>query len=885
MDQKDYQKRAINSLHLYYNKCNEKNDSRIAYEEITEETLGVSVKYTPIKGFADIPYICLRMPTGAGKTYMACFAIREATEELLHKESGVVLWLVPSNPIKNQTLKALQDRCHAYRKKLDEFYKEVNVVDILEARTVTRANMDNALTIIVSTMQALRIEDTDGRKIYESAGELLEHFQGIPEYILNSLEKNEGGVFKKSLANALFLRRPIIIVDEAHNARTDLSFEVLARFNPSTIIEFTATPNTTDSPSNILHSTSAAELKAEGMVKVPILIETKENWQEIITMAITRLNSLAKLASIERTKTKEYIRPVMLIQAEPNRAGKSSVTPTIVKDYLINEARINKDEIAIATGEINELNGIDIMSDRCPVKYVITVHALREGWDCPFAYVLCSVAEMRSSTAIEQILGRIMRMPNGIAKTDKILNQSYAYVTSSDFFSVANSLENALIQSGFNKMEAKDYIKKDKFIQQEFNFDDEGHININPLGFSTIIMREKPDLEKVDPLIKEKITYDETNSTFTVYGEFTQKDAEIISDCFLREESKYMVRKLQETINTTQEMEDVQKAPFERKIEFNIPGLSILVGDQIEMFEESFFLNRKWDILDYESKITTLEYSEPSIYGKVGEVDVDNKGQVKSRFITDLQEDLILVSTGKSGWTISDLTIWIDKRISHPDISTMKSIPYINAIIIYLIENRKIDIDQLVNDRYRLKKAIEEKIALNRNNAKEGSYQLTLFGENSPVVVDETIGFDFKSNFYPANSYYDGGYEFSHHYYEHVGELKNQGEEFECAQYIDSLGDIEYWIRNLPRKEGSFWLQTSTDKFYPDFVCKLKDGRYMAVEYKGGDRYNNTDSIEKRNLGEIWEKRSGGKCLFVMPTMKDYAAIKRHIEENPIISI
>lgn len=84
-------------------------------------------------------------------------------------------------------------------------------------------------------------------------------------------------------------------------------------------------------------------------------------------------------------------------------------------------------------------------------------------------------------------------------------------------------------------------------------------------------------------------------------------------------------------------------------------------------------------------------------------------------------------------------------------------------------------------------------------------------------------------------------------------------------------------MRNPVRRPGqSFWLQTSTDKFYPDFVCKLKDGRILVVEYKGGHLWND-ESKEKKALGELWAMRSGGACLFVMPTDEDYEAIQRVI--------
>jgi len=50
----------------------------------------------------------------------------------------------------------------------------------------------------------------------------------------------------------------------------------------------------------------------------------------------------------------------------------------------------------------------------------------------------------------------------------------------------------------------------------------------------------------------------------------------------------------------------------------------------------------------------------------------------------------------------------------------------------------------------------------------------------------------------------------------------------------------------------------------------LKDGRALVVEYKGKDRYDNTDSEEKRAIGAVWASRSGGLCLFEMPTDVDF---------------
>lgn len=93
-------------------------------------------------------------------------------------------------------------------------------------------------------------------------------------------------------------------------------------------------------------------------------------------------------------------------------------------------------------------------------------------------------------------------------------------------------------------------------------------------------------------------------------------------------------------------------------------------------------------------------------------------------------------------------------------------------------------------------------------------------------------------------------------------------EEFKCAQFIDELAEVKYWVRNLARKSSS--LQTLTDWFYPDFIALLQDGRCLAVEYKGQHLW--ADAEDKRAVGAVWESRSGGRCLFIMPTEENFEA-------------
>jgi type III restriction enzyme len=158
----------------------------------------------------------------------------------------------------------------------------------------------------------------------------------------------------------LALHRPLVIVDEAHNARTDLSFSTLKRFAPSCILEFTATPDTVDYPSNVLHTVSAAELKAEGMIKLPIYLESQQDWRVAISQAIAKRNELEAIARLERSDTGEYLRPIVLLQAQPTYKNKLSVNVETVKECLLKDNHILEDQIAIATGDNNEITNIDL---------------------------------------------------------------------------------------------------------------------------------------------------------------------------------------------------------------------------------------------------------------------------------------------------------------------------------------------------------------------------------------------------------------------------------------------------------------------------------------------------------------------------------------------
>src|SRR5690606_28868834 len=146
------------------------------------------------------------------------------------------------------------------------------------------------------------------------------------------------------------------------------------------------------------------------------------------------LQRRAHLETLAPAEAPDYLRPILLIQAENNG---QTATVDVVHKHLVDNEHIPPEQIKIATGDQRQLDDVDLFDPTCQVRVIVTKDALKEGWDCSFAYVLCSLTQQRSGTAIEQLLGRVLRMPYARKRTQDELNRAYAHVVSPSFGMVA----------------------------------------------------------------------------------------------------------------------------------------------------------------------------------------------------------------------------------------------------------------------------------------------------------------------------------------------------------------------------------------------------------------------------------------------------------------
>lgn len=895
---KTYQQQVLDSIEAYFKAGHELPSPSIAFTATTERLWGRGNAYNPLSGFpADMPYFCLRVPTGGGKTWLAAKSVQLANTHLLRCEHSVILWLVPSKPIREQTLRALRDRLHPYHTALREA-GPITVMDLDEAKSVTRATLDTSTTIIVATRQAFQVEDEESRKVYQSSGALMHHFDNLsPTQRDGLLSEGEGAerTTPCSLANVLRLRRPFVVVDEAHNSRTELAFDMLARFRPSGVMELTATPDLERTPSNVLHSVSAAELKAEEMIKLPVVLETEPNWQQCLADAIGRRDALHKLADEERRAGEDYLRPIVLIQSEPRRAGVETLDFEKVRQELISNHGIPAGEIVVATGEEKGLEQIDadyklgIADPSCPVKFVITQKALAEGWDCPFAYILVSMASLSSATAVEQLLGRVLRQPGASHRQAKALNQSYAFVVSRNFAETAGALRDRLVAgAGFERREVTEFVIAAK--AEQARLDLEGHAGRVVVRPVAITLTEKPDLRSVPKPVRDKVSWDGKLNTLTISTPLTEDEAEVLKASVSSETAAAAIVEAAEISRTT--AIEFFQTPAELGERFRIPQLALRVQGELQLFDDPEVLEYPWDLSTYDAAPTGDDLTALGAGLKVsegGEIDVDDEsGKVVSRFLPDLQRDLGLVYQPEN-WDEVRLATWLCRNLPEPSLTHASKQAFVAKWLTTLLLRDGFTLARANLQKFLIRNLLEARIRELRRQAVRKAFQQTLFGDDaaSRVAVTDQYAFEFHAQAYAPSRDYDGRFghfDFRKHFYGRIGDFDSK-EEFECACWLDiqaQQGRIQFWVRNLVRREGSsFFLQKADGRFYPDFLCQLpgtadKPGAILAVEYKGADRWTAVE--DDRLIGGLWANMSEGRCRFVMVKDKRWEGIEEQLK-------
>lgn len=407
-----------------------------------------------------VPHVCFKVPTGGGKTFLAVKALVG-----LNRPPGLALWVMPTRAIYEQTRDALRDKAHPYRQILDQ--ASGGRVKLLEKdERFTPNDVADGWCIMLLMLQASNRQI--GREqllMNRNAGRYRPFFPDRDDPPANDLlleehpdlERNEeDGPVIHSLTNVLKMLRPVVILDEAHKAygrqAADQYARAISNFNPSLVIELSATPKR--GISNLLVDIAGTELKDEEMIKSPVQVTPVPeaiDWRDTLREAHSELERLADEATDLDMSEGRYIRPIAVVRAERtgrNQQDNIRVHALDVRDYLTGELEVPEYAIRIKSSETDELGREDLLSKDSQVRWIITKDALKEGWDCSFAYMLVLLDKTQAPTAITQLVGRVMRQPEARLTSREMLNQCYVYCWTTDVSKAVQQVKNGLENEG-----------------------------------------------------------------------------------------------------------------------------------------------------------------------------------------------------------------------------------------------------------------------------------------------------------------------------------------------------------------------------------------------------------------------------------------------------
>lgn len=842
----------------------------------------------------DLPCVCLRIPTGGGKTVLAAHAVPLLAREWAAVDAPVAVWLVPSDAIRQQTLKALQTPGHPYRAALVDAYGQGLRVCMLEdVAQIAPPEWGRNAVVVVASIQSFRIEDAGQRNVYSFSESFEPHFRGVDERALSHLRalpdalvtpedvaRDTTGVLagfagqpRWSLANWLALHQPLLIVDEAHTTKTDKSFTALQRLNPSFILELTATPIA--SKTNVLYHVSAQELAAENMIKLPIVLaEHPEGWPAAVFGAVQTQRKLEAEALKDEAAGAGYVRPIVLFQAQ--NTGEE-MPPEKLRDYLIDELKLPANQVVVATGKERGLDDIHLAARDCPVRYVITVQALREGWDCPFAYVLCSLQKLSSATAVEQLLGRVLRMPYAARRGREALNRAYAHVCAAEFSQAAHALADRLIEHmGFEALDVASMIASQSSLPLWGN-DLEPNQALTPVKQAPIAtnfesIAATPELLAA-PGVQQRAVAGVAQVVVT--GHISQ-DTEALLLAQVRGAKKQ--EQVREQVAQHNALVAAQAAPASRSVPFApLPTLGYRLDAQAPLWP----LEREAVLDAVELDLLTPQAVQLPGFQVAQESDIFEIGMDGARVALRSAGSAQMAMDWESSSIDADTLVgWLDQSLfKAPELAGLTQSQrraYLAAVVNHQLHGCGVPLVVLAQARFKLARAIEAHVGDLREAATRRAFQQQVLGlgDGSAWLIEPDWAHPhvFEPGRYPApvNSRYGGRYQFSKHYFPVLADLKDGGQEFQCAQLIDRHSKVRHWVRNLDTAPCGFGLPTSRGRFYADFVAELADGRVALLEFKGPLQHEPYE-LEKRQVGELWARSSGGKAVFGWLTFEGLA--------------
>jgi type III restriction enzyme len=842
MEPNGYQKKVLNRLRDYLRLLDARSPAD-AYRALWEsrdvriDLLGEGMP--PYRdAIKNVPHICFKVPTGGGKTFLAACSVKYIKDAMVRGGEGAVVWLVPSDTILEQTLANLRNVNHPYRGQLQkDFPAGVEVYSkeqLLGGQNFqSPVSVQEHLSVFVLSYDSFRTNKKDGRRAFRE-NERLRDFPvsaALPE-----------GADETSLVNAINVLNPIVIVDESHHAAGQLSIEMLRNFNPRFILDLTATPREN---SNIIAFAEASELKKANMVKLPLIVYNRPDKKDVMFDAIQLRAHIERQAITEEAAGGKYIRPIVLFQAQP-RGKEDAATFRKLKEQLVEDG-IPAEQIAVKTADVNELKNVDLLSRECEIRYIITVNALKEGWDCPFAYILATLANKTSKVDVEQIVGRILRQPYATRHEQPLLGNAFVLTCSNEFAATLDGIVQALNAAGFSKKDmriAKESPQTDpivyptpepqRWLLHEGDDDDDGSDFLDDYSGAIGTALEQAPSASIENMLAQAVA--QTREY--------EREAE-------ESEKLGYLGGLEGTMKNQYKVNEAFRAEV---VALRIPQFCFATEPDLFCSESYAKLNKEKLSVGFSLPDADSNVNFSLAGGDMYAVDASDGG-TKYRKMTVNESDYIrshmerLPGDGKRRFCI-DLIVTQLERHSLGDVILAADIRSYVERAVGQMNNDDFAAIQTGYQFYasRIRQKIESLLA----DYREGQFYDLL--EARDILCRPM--FSLPKIITPADTL--GGLEKS--LYE--SEAAVNSTERKVIEEIAALPNVRWWHRIAESKPYSFSINGFITH-YPDFFVMTDKGTLVIAEVKGDDR-DNSDSERKLRLGRKWADKAGDGYRYYM---------------------
>ncbi len=863
MELNAYQSQVIADLELYLRRWRACDDAQLAYR-----THWDAQGAPKMPGYQAAPHgapqVCAKVPTAGGKTFIGLHALASIFTALERRQGDarLCLWLVPSLSILDQVLRALRNPEHPYRLTLNRLFEgRVSVLDKREllAGQFSRDEVEDGLVLAVLTYDSLKARNKDDRKLYQENSAL----DDLSDSALAVAE----GIDPHSLVAAMAGLNPVVIVDESHNVTSALSLDMLRNLNPAFVFELTATPR---AGANIISFVDAMALRDQHMVKLPVIVRNLPDRDSVLGHAIDLRTRLEAEAQAEQERGGAHIRPIVLIQAE-SRSKSDAQTFEQVRAELLARG-IAEEWVKIKTAERDVLTGLDLLAADCPVRFIITVNALKEGWDCPFAYILATLADRSSAVDVEQILGRILRQPYVRAHGQEPLNMSYVLTSSSVFSQTLEKIVAGLNRAGFSR---HDFRTPDLPVGEESGAATSS--GTMPGATSTEQTKAASTAQTLLPLDSgaesqpTTASSSGTTSTQTVSGQGGDPAPARVEAV---DTTLQAARAAQAELAAASAAATGRNVPMEVRNAMDLYSLRAEFAEEVralrlpQFFEQApeglIFATEGGVPLEKENLLKGFRLADCDVNdfaltpasGDLVKLDLLRVGDVQGDYEptrirlkdTEMRKWRDYLSSldpeAKRRQLVGLIGNWLGKM---PPLAESDLQAYIGKIL----SRPNIDLDQVLEQQNAFVDSIRQRVRREMLDYSRRRFRqwidLRKVDTRPSYRLPEEIAPRQKAPLAADNSLY-------------LREERGNGLEERMADFLADCENLRWWHRN---PSGRGFCLNGPINHYPDFILRLRSGMIVLLETKGGDR-DNSDSAAKIELGQLWEKCAGRDHRYLM---------------------